>query len=135
MRVKHLPGSLITTELAQLVKEFTRKDHRMAPTTTVRGQSNGTSFRPPVLRHLVDHGALYPGLITKEYHHGLSAWVDGGHTGFVGARASFGEDRVDDDLGTCAAQPGPDLIRGTAQDHNHLIERTGRRSLCHDPVE
>src|SRR5215475_5946612 len=135
MRVKDLPGGFITAELTQLVKEFTRKDHRMAPTTTIRGQGNTATLGPPVLCYLVDNRAIYSRLVAKEHHDSLSAWVDSGHTSFVGARAAFGEDRVNDDLGTCVAQPGPDLIRGTAQDHNHLIERTGRRSLCHDPIE
>src|SRR5262249_36169946 len=129
------PGGLIAAELTQLVKEFTRKDHRMAPTTTIRGQGNTATVGPPVLRHLVDHRAIDSRLIAKEHHDSLSAWVDSSHTGFVGTRAAFGEDRVNDDLGTCVAQPGPDLISGTAQDHNHLIECTGRLSLCHDPIE
>ena len=106
MRVQDLPGGLITTELTLVVKEFTRKDHRMAPTTTIRGQGNTATLRPPVLCHLVDYCAVYPGLIAEEYHHGLSAWVDSGHTGFVGAGAPFSEDRVDSDLGTCSMQPG-----------------------------
>src|SRR5437879_13057005 len=96
MRVQDLPGGLITAELAQLIKEFARKDHRMAPTTTIRGQSNAATSRPPVLRHLIDHRAVYPRLVAQEHHHGLSARVDSGHAGFVGARAPFGEDRVDD---------------------------------------
>src|SRR5262249_9535840 len=49
--------------------------------------------------------------------------------------APFGEDRVDDDPGTCVAQPGPNLICSTAQDHNHLVERAGSLGLGHYPVE
>ena len=55
MRVQDLPGGLITAELTQLVKELTRKDHGMPPTTTIGSQGNAGTFYPPVLRHLVDN--------------------------------------------------------------------------------
>src|SRR5207244_2204584 len=87
MRVEDLPGGLITAELAQLVKELARKDYRMALTTTVRGQGNGATCRPPVLRHLVDHRTTDPRLVAQEHHHSLSARIKGGHAGFVRARA------------------------------------------------
>ena len=74
MRVQDLPGSLITAELAQLVKEFTREDHRMAPMTTIRGQGNAATVRPPVRRHLVDHD--WPGNVRELRNFAFSAVLD-----------------------------------------------------------